>query len=66
MNASTGIVLDDSEIVNRMAKVNEDDVARARQTVSDNGVVSSVPGITSCIFTKWSENQGECQFLRSF
>ena len=58
MNSSTGIVVDDSEIVNRMARVNEDDVGRARQTVNDHGAVSSTPGITSCLYTKSNENQG--------
>ena len=65
MNSSTGIVVDDSEIVNRMAKVNEDDVGRARQTVNDNGVVSSAPGITSSLYTKSNESQGDMPILKA-
>ena len=57
MSSSTGIVVDDSEIVNRMAKVNEDDVGRARQTVDNNGAVSSAPGFTSSLYTRANESQ---------
>lgn len=56
MNSLTGIVVDDSELVQRMAKANEDDVGRARQTVDDHGEISQVPGITSCLYTKSTES----------
>merc|ERR1711951_187966 len=37
MNASTGVVVDDSEMIERMARRgNGDDVARSRQTVDDH------------------------------
>ena len=65
MNSSTGIVLDDSEIVKRMAKENGDDVGRARQIVNDNGVVSSAPGITSSLYTKANESQGGLPILKA-
>ena len=65
MSSSTGIVVDDSEIVNRMAKVNEDDVGRARQTVDDNGAVSSAPGFTSSLYTKSNESQGGMPILKA-
>merc|ERR1711973_451032 len=44
MNAPSGVVVEDSEMIERMAKRSEDDVARARQTVDDHGEVSSAPG----------------------
>ena len=59
MNSSTGIVVEDSEIVNRMAKVNEDDVSRARQTVNATGVVSTATGITLCLYTKSNKTREE-------
>ena len=65
MNASTGVVVDDSEMIERMAKANEDDVARARQTVDDHGEVSSAPGITSCLYTKSNESQGKMPILKA-
>ena len=65
MNASTGVVVDDSEMVQRMAKGNEDDVGRARQTVDNKGEVSSVPGITSCLYTKAHESQGKLPILKA-
>ena len=65
MNASTGVAVDDSEMIERMARGNEDDVARARQTVNDHDEVSSVPGITSCLYTKSNESQGKMPILKA-
>merc|ERR1711951_62822 len=65
MNASTGVVVDDSEMIERMARENGDDVARARQTVDDHGEISSVPGITSCLYTKSNESQGKMPILKA-
>ena len=65
MNAPTGVVVDDSEMIERMAEGNEDDVARARQTVNDHGEVSSAPGITSCLYTKSNESQGGMPILKA-
>ena len=65
MNSSTGVVVDDSEMIERMAKRSEDDVARARQTVDDHGEVSSAPGITSCLYTKSNESQGGMPILKA-
>ena len=42
-----------------MAKMNEDDIARARQILDDHGRVSAAPGITSCLYTNDIANQGE-------
>ena len=41
MNSSTGVIIDDSELVKRMAKEKEDDVSRARQTLDENGVIGT-------------------------
>ena len=65
MNSSTGVVIDDSEIVKRMAQEKEDDVGRARQTLHENGVVSSAPGITSSLYTKSNESQGGMPILKA-
>ena len=65
MDSSTGVVVDDSELIERMAKGNEDDVARARQTVDNDGEVSSAPGITSCLYTKANESQGKMPILKA-
>ena len=65
MNSSTGVVIDDSELVKRMAKEKEDDVGRARQTLDENGVVSSAPGITSSLYTKSNESQGGMPILKA-
>ena len=65
MNCSTGVVVDDSDMVKRMANLNDDDVARIRQTVDDHGKVSSAPGITSCLYTKSNESQGKMPILKA-
>lgn len=65
MNSSTGVVIDDSEMIKRMAKEEEDDVGRARQTLDENGVVSSAPGITSSLYTKSNESQGGMPILKA-
>ena len=65
MSSSSGIVVDDPDIVNRIRRVHEGDVRRARQTVNDNGVVSSAPGITASLYTKSNESQGGMPILKA-
>ena len=56
---------DDSEMVERIAKMNKDDVAQAQQTEDDHSEVSSAMGINSCFYTKSIESQGKRPILKA-
>ena len=65
IHSKAGIIIEDSPIAEHMVKMNEDDIARARQVLDDNGKASAAPGITSCLYTNDSINQGEVPILKT-
>ena len=65
INSRSGIVVEDSPLAEQMAQMNEDDVARARQSLDGKGRISQVPGIASCLYTNDTTNQGKVPTLKA-
>ena len=65
MTSSSGVVLDDSQLVKRMVSENEDDVSRARQTINDFGNPSPTPGITSSLFAQCTQDESGLPILKA-
>ena len=51
--------MEDNDLVNRMANMAGDDVARARSILNSKGIKSDVLGITSSLFNKPDQYGGE-------
>ena len=49
-DSGEGVVLESNDLVNRMADMAGDDVARARSVLNSKGIKSDVPGITCSLF----------------
>ena len=65
IHSRSGIVVEDSPLTEQMAKINEDDVARARQAPDSKGSILKAPGITSCLYTNDSTRQGKVPTLKA-
>ena len=58
-DSAQGVVLEDNDLVNRMANMAGDDVARARSILNSKGIKCDVPGINSSLFNKPEQYGGE-------
>ena len=46
-----GVILENNDLIKKVADFSSDDVAGARSVINTQGVKSNVPGITSSLFT---------------
>jgi ribosomal protein S12 len=63
-DSAQGVVLEDNDLVNRMANMADDDVARARSILNSKEIKSDVPGITSSLFNKLDQYGGKHPVLQ--